>query len=126
MSEQIIAEYFDTMNAEKWELFTRLWTEDALVTAVGTRQRRGPAEITAFYSGLFTPWATHLDTPTKAFGSSDGAAAVTVTFTGRTHRGLDVAFDAVDIFEFRDDRICRLTNYYDLVLVRRLLETEPG
>jgi uncharacterized protein len=118
--------YFATMNGEQWPEFATLWTDDALLTPVGARPRTGPEEITAFYSGLFTAWRTHLDQPTKSHVAQDGAIATAVTFAGLTARGLEVSFDAVDLFEFRDGRISRLANYYDLLLVRRLLATEPS
>jgi ketosteroid isomerase-like protein len=118
--------YFATMNGEQWPEFATLWTDDALVTPVGTRPRTGPAEITAFYSGLFTAWRKHWDQPTKSHVAQDGSVATAVTFTGTTTRGLEVSFNAVDLFEFRDGRISALANYYDLLHVRKLLATEPS
>jgi ketosteroid isomerase-like protein len=124
-NQHTVDRYFATMNGEQWDEFATLWTDDALLTAVGARPRRGPAEITAFYSGLFTPWQTHWDQPTRTHVADDGSIATAVTFSGRTTRGLDVSFDAVDLFEFRDGLISRLTNFYDLLHVRRLLAITP-
>jgi ketosteroid isomerase-like protein len=125
-NEKTVERYFATMNAEEWEEFSSLWTEDALLTPVGARPRTGPGEITAFYSGLFTPWETHWDQPTKEFTAHDGSIASAVTFTGKTTFGLEVSFDAVDLFEFRDGKICKLANYYDLLYVRGLLATKSS
>ncbi|HVW33215.1 MAG TPA: nuclear transport factor 2 family protein [Acidimicrobiia bacterium] len=120
----VIAAYFAAVNQEDWGRLAALWCADAEFRAVGTRPRHGPADIVAFFEGLFTPWATHVDTPTRVLecGSS---AAVEVRFTGTTRAGLDVAFDAVDIFDLRDGRIGRLSNWYDIALVRRLLAASP-
>ena len=120
-NRDVVDSYFETMNAERWDDFAAVWTDDALVTPVGTRPRRGPAEIVEFYQGLFKAWATHWDQPKRHLSGEDGSLAVTVTFTGRSQAGRDISFDAVDIFDFRDGRICNLQNYYDLLLVRRLL-----
>lgn len=125
-NQHTVDRYFATMNGEEWEEFTTLWTDGALLTPVGARPRRGPAEITAFYQGLFTPWLSHWDQPTRTHVADDGSIATAVTFSGRTSRGLDVAFDAVDLFEFEDGRISRLANFYDLPHVRRLLEQDPS
>jgi ketosteroid isomerase-like protein len=125
-NEHTVERYFATMNGEEWEEFSTLWTDDALLTPVGARPRTGPTEITAFYSGLFAPWETHWDQPTKAFSAEDGSLASAVTFTGKTTLGLEVSFDAVDLFEFRDEKICKLANYYDLLHVRQLLATAPS
>jgi ketosteroid isomerase-like protein len=122
----VVNRYFETMNAERWEEFAAVWTDDAVVVPVGTRPRRGPGEIVAFYSGLFKAWSTHWDQPVRFLTSADGWIAATVTFTGRSQRGRDISFDAVDVFEFREGRICALQNYYDLLLVRSLLAEEPA
>jgi len=125
-NEQTVERYFATMNAEEWDEFSTLWTDDALLTPVGARPRIGPKDITDFYSGLFGAWQTHWDQPTKAFTADDGSIGSAVTFTGRTTRGLEVSFDAVDLFEFRAEKISKLANYYDLLHVRQLLATDPS
>jgi ketosteroid isomerase-like protein len=125
-NQHTVDRYFATMNGEEWAEFVTLWTDGALLTPVGARPRRGPAEITAFYQGLFTPWLSHWDQPTRTHRADDGSIATAVTFSGRTGRGLDVAFDAVDLFEFDGGRISRLANFYDLLHVRRLLGQDPS
>jgi ketosteroid isomerase-like protein len=124
-NEETVERYFATMNGEEWDEFSTLWTDDALLTPVGARPRTGPVDITSFYAGLFGAWLTHWDQPTKAFTAGDGSIGSAVTFTGKTTKGLDVSFDAVDLFEFQNGRISKLANYYDLLHVRELLATEP-
>ena len=124
-NRDVVNRYFATMNAEQWEEFAAVWTDDAVVVPVGTRPRHGPDEIVTFYSGLFKAWSTHWDQPTRFLTGEDGSIAVTVTFTGRGHGGREISFDAVDVFDFRDGRISALQNYYDLLLVRSLLVEDP-
>jgi ketosteroid isomerase-like protein len=51
-----------------------------------------------------------------------GAAAIDVRFDGKTHDGRHVSFEAVDLFDIADGRIARIRSFYDLLLVRSLLE----
>jgi ketosteroid isomerase-like protein len=117
----VIAGYFAAINGERWDALRRLWTEDAEVRAVGARPRHGPDDIVDYFAGgLFGAWKVHVDTPTRALPSGD-AVTVEVRFDGETHDGRRLSFDAVDVFDLCDGRIARLTNWYDLVRVRRML-----
>jgi ketosteroid isomerase-like protein len=44
-----------------------------------------------------------------------------VTFTGTTGDGRTVTFDAVDVFDLRDGRIRRLSNWYDVAYARKMI-----
>lgn len=116
----LITRYFACLNEERWGELEQLWTEEARYVAVGTRPRQGPREIVDFCRGLFEPWQTHQDEPSRVLlcGST---ATVEVTFTGTTPEGRTITFDAVDVIDFRDGRIQRLSNWYDLVYVRKQL-----
>lgn len=116
-----IRRYFDLMNAEEWDRFGDVWTPDATVVAVGAPPRHGRDEILDHYRRLFRAWDHHLDSPTRVLPCGQ-AVTVEVHFEGTTADGRTLGFDAVDIFDLADDgRIARLTNWYDLVMVRRLL-----
>jgi len=121
----LIDRYFAHINAEDWPAFAQLWDDWSELRAVGSRPRQGAAEIETFYRGLFTPWREHSDVPTRVLPSGD-AVAVEVHFDGTTQDGRDLAFDAVDVFDLEDGRIRKLSTWYDLVLVRRLLEVGAG
>lgn len=116
----LIDRYFTSINAENWPHFAQLWAPDAELRAVGTRPRRGASEIEDFYRGLFSPWQRHRDEATRVLPSGD-AVTVEVRFDGETHDGRTLSFDAVDVFDIDAGRIRRLSTWYDLVLVRRLL-----
>lgn len=119
----LIDRYFACINAEDWDGFARLWDDRSELQAVGTRPRQGVAEITAFYRGLFKPWRQHRDLPVRVLPSGD-SVTVEVHFDGTAHDGRAVAFDAVDVFDLEHDHIRKLSTWYDLVLVRNLLD--PG
>jgi ketosteroid isomerase-like protein len=89
--------------------------------AVGARPRKGPDEIVALFQRLFVPWAEHDDQPTR-FITQGNTTAVEVLFRGKTQDGREVEFTAVDVIDAEDGRIKQLTNWYDIALVRSLLE----
>jgi ketosteroid isomerase-like protein len=119
-NEATVRSYFVCLDTEDWDTMRTLWTEDCELRAVGARPRHGLDEMIGYFSGLFSPWPTHQDKPTRFIAQGD-AIAVNVTFTGVTPDGRDVTFDAVDVFDLRDGKICTLTNWYDIAYARRVL-----
>jgi ketosteroid isomerase-like protein len=112
--------YFDALNGEDWALLRSLWADDAELRAVGARPRRGRGEIMGYYDGLFDPWAAHEDRPTRIVVAED-IVVVEITFTGTTHGGRELSFDAVDVFELAGEAVSKLSIWYDLVWVRKQL-----
>ena len=99
-----------------------LWNEDGCVRAVGARPRNDLDGIIAYFTKIFEPWAVHEDSPVRFLVSEpDQTVVVEVVFTGTTRDQREVRFDAVDIFDFADGRISRLTNWYDIDFARRSL-----
>lgn len=123
MTHDVIDRYFHLMNNEQWDEFADLWADDAVLIAVGVPPRHGRDEIVAHYGRLFRAFTEHLDTPTRVLECGD-AVTVEVRFDGTTPDGRTVSFDAVDVFDVSDGRIVRLSNWYDLVHVRRMLSAE--
>jgi uncharacterized protein (TIGR02246 family) len=115
-----IRAYFDALNAEDWPRMAALWADHAELRAVGARPRRGREQIMSYFTPLFEPWARHRDTPTRFIGDGD-AVVVEVEFTGTTHDGRELSFDAVDVFDLAGGAIARLTTWYDLAWVRKQL-----
>ena len=112
--------YFALINEERWHDLRDIWTDDAVVIAVGAPPRNGKDEIVDHYSRLFRAFSVHRDIPTRVLPCGD-AVTVEVRFEGRTLHDRPVTFEAVDVFDLRDGKICRLTNWYDLVFVRKVL-----
>jgi ketosteroid isomerase-like protein len=112
--------YFDCLDAEDWVGMREIWTDDGELRAVGARPRSGIDDVIGYFSKLFTPWAEHRDAPTRVIVSGDTVVAE-VTFTGTTRDGRTVSFDAVDVFDTRDGRIRRLSNWYDIAYARKVI-----
>lgn len=112
--------YFEALNAEDWDRLSAVWADDAELAAVGSRPRRGRAEVMAYFDGLFDPWLEHVDRPTRIIAADD-TVVVEVEFSGVTRSGKKVTFDAVDIFDLGWGEIVKLATWYDLSWVRKQL-----
>jgi ketosteroid isomerase-like protein len=126
MSEQeqaaTIAAYFESLNAEDWSRLRSLWHLEGELRAVGARRRDGREDVMSLFEKLFNPWTVHCDKPVRVVQSGT-SATVEVEFTGTTPDGNSVLFEAVDVFDFEDGLIRRLSNWYDIDYARRALES---
>lgn len=119
-AERTIYAYFECLDTEDWERMRTLWTDDCEVRAVGARKRHGVEEALGLFKNMFVPWAAHRDQPTRVV-LADATAMVEVTFSGTTRDGREVSFEAVDVFDLRNDKIHRLSNWYDIAYARKVL-----
>ena len=121
---EAIRRYFDGLNNENWDDFNGIWTEDAELIGVGARPRSGKEDVLTYYSTVLVPYPVHYDDPYAIHVAGD-IVTVEIHFTGETHEGVPVEFEAVDVFTMRDGMICRLTTWYDIDAVRKAA-TRPG
>jgi ketosteroid isomerase-like protein len=124
-NDEVVRRYFYCLDHEDWDQMRELWHSDGTLRAVGARPREGIEEVMDLFSKLFVPWPRHRDAPTRILDAGD-AVTVEVTFTGTTPDGREVRFDAVDIFDLRDGRIQRMTNWYDTAYARKMLTVPAG
>jgi len=117
---ELVAAYFERLNADRLDELLDLFHDDAEVVAPGGPPRRGRAEIAAYLRRALAPYPEHRDAPGRVLVDGE-AAAIEIRFTGRLANGAGVAFDAVDVIDVRDGRIARLTSWYDSHAVRRAL-----
>jgi ketosteroid isomerase-like protein len=111
--EQIIASYFERVNADDIEGIAALFTGDATVRAPGFPELQGRAEIAQYYKRLLAPFAKHVDIPTRTI-KQGSIAAVDVDFHATLANGGKTAFQALDVFEVHaDGLIQRLVTWYD-------------
>lgn len=114
--------YFDVVNSESWEELGTIFTEDAELRAMGTKPRHGLAEIRDYYERAFAPYPRHTDRATRLIRSGDTVVAE-IHFDGVTDSGVELSFDAVDVFDLAaDGRIAKLSSWYDSAWVRKQLE----
>jgi ketosteroid isomerase-like protein len=115
---QTIDAYFDCINHERWDRLAELFSADAELRAVGARPRMGRDDIGTYFREALGPYPEHRDEPTRIIPAGQ-TVTVEIHFEGRLANGRPLAFDAVDVFDFRGDRIQRLTSWYDSAQVRR-------
>lgn len=119
---EAIAAYFASINGEDWDRLAGLFREDAELRAPGTRPRVGGEAVAGYYSDALRPYPVHRDEPTRELYAGD-TVTVEIHFEGELANGRPMSFDAVDVFDFRDGRIARLTSWYDSQrVVAELLE----
>jgi ketosteroid isomerase-like protein len=115
---QTIDAYFECINHELWDRLAQLFSADAELRAVGARPRTGRDDIGTYFREALGPYPEHRDEPTRIIPAGQ-TVTVEIHFEGRLGNGHPLAFDAVDVFDFRGDRIQRLTSWYDSAQVRR-------
>jgi ketosteroid isomerase-like protein len=118
----IVLRYFRCLDTEDWEGMAEVWHQDGVLRAVGARPRDGRDAVVGYFSKLFTPWIAHEDKPTRLVVSErDQTVLAEVTFTGTTEDGREVRFEAIDVFDFAEGGIAKLTNWYDIDYARKSL-----
>ncbi len=114
--------YFESINSEDWRRLAGLFHEQAELRAPGTRPRVGGEGVASYYRDALSPYPEHHDEPTRVIPAGS-TVTVEIHFEGRLANGRPMSFDAVDVFDFVDGRIHRLSSWYDSHRVRRdLLE----
>ncbi len=117
---RVVSDYFDAVNAEDWDKLRAVWADDAVVIATGARRRVGVEDVMSLYTKMFHPWPQHLDQPGRTFVSGS-TVTVEVHFTGTGADGRTAEFDAVDVIDIAGGKIARLTNWYDVAMVRSMI-----
>lgn len=118
---ETVATYFRSVDAEDLITLGSLFADGAVVMTAGAGERRGE-RILNFYENVFKKFPEHRDAPTRILEIGQTVVAE-IDFTGRTTSGIEVAFPAVDIFDLRDGKIVRLTQWVDTSALERKLAT---
>ena len=120
----VVRRYFDAVDAEDVDTLRHLLHPDVALTACGSRPRRGSEAVIDLFGRIFERFPVHSDRPTRLI--CDGNTVVAeIHFEGRSATGVDVSFEAVDVFDIVDGRIVRLTQWLDSARLERQLRS-PG
>ena len=123
---QVVLRYFTCLDTENWPQMVELWASAGRLRAVGARPRDGRDEVIQYFAKLFDPWPAHRDHPERLIIAPEEETVVAeVTFIGTTPDGREVRFEAIDVFDFADGLIAKMTNWYDIDYARRSL-TAPA
>ena len=120
-----VAAYFKAVNTQDWDALAAVFTADAEIHPVGSRTRRGRDDVLAYYPTVLAGFADHEDIVHRAHVAGEVVTAE-IRFTGRTHEGASVSFDAVDVFDLDGDRIRRISLWYDTADVFRQVGEAPA
>lgn len=110
--------YFASINDEDWDGLAALFHPEAQLRAPGIGAVGGGEGVAGYYQAALAPYPEHRDEPTRIL-LCDSTATVEIHFDGRLANGRPLSFDAVDVFDFRDGLIHRLSSWYDSHQVRR-------
>ena len=113
--------YFTALNTEDWELMASVLHPELDLIPSGSRPRIGADKAIAMFQKIFERFPVHQDNPTR-FICDGNTVVVEITFNGATTDGTEVSFDAVDIFDVEDGRICRLSQWFDTAALAARLE----
>ena len=122
----VVERYFAAVDAEDFDVLREVLHPDVSLTACGSRPRQGPEAVIALFRVIFERFPVHSDRPTRLIRDGDTVVAE-IHFEGRSATGVDITFEAVDVFDIRDGRIVRLTQWLDSAhLERQLRSAEPS
>ena len=119
-SLETIQSYFTALNTEDWELMATVLDPELDLVPSGSRPRTGSDKAIAMFQKIFERFPVHQDNPTR-FICDGSTVVVEITFNGATADGRELSFDAVDIFDVRDGRICRLSQWFDTAALAAML-----
>ena len=118
---ETVKDYFTALNTEDWELMASVLDPELDLVPSGSRPRTGSDKAIAMFQKIFERFPVHQDNPTR-FICDNSTVVVEITFKGATQDGREFSFDAVDIFDVRGGRICRLSQWFDTAALAAMLQ----
>lgn len=117
---EVVNRYFDAVDAEDWDTLGKVLHPEVKLTACGSRPRTGSSAVLSMFAKIFQRFPVHSDRPVRLIVEGSTVAAE-IRFEGVSATGVEVAFDAVDVFDIVDGRIVRLTQWLDSADLQRRL-----
>ncbi len=122
----VIETYFRAVNTRDWDAMATALAEDVVLRPVGVPPVRGRDAALAYYPDVLAKFEQAHDEVVRVAVAGD-VVTVEIVFTGRTHDGAPVSFDAVDVFDLdAEGRIHRLSLWYDTRGVIRQIRAVPS
>lgn len=118
---ETVKDYFTALNTEDWALMASVLDPELDLVPSGSRPRTGSDKAIAMFQKIFERFPVHQDNPTR-FICDNSTVVVEITFNGATQDGRELSFDAVDIFDVRDGRICGLSQWFDTAALAATLQ----
>ena len=118
----VVRSYFDAVDAEDFDTLRRVLHPDVALTACGSRPRQGAEAALDLFRAIFERFPVHSDRPTRLI-CDGGTVVAEIHFEGRSATGVDITFEAVDVFDIVDGRIVRLTQWLDSAHLERQLRS---
>ena len=120
----VVRRYFDAVDAEDFDTLRQVLHPEVALTACGSGPRQGAEAVIDLFAKIFERFPVHSDRPARLICDGDTVVAE-IHFEGRSATGVDVTFEAVDVFDIVDGRIVRLTQWLDSAHLERQLRS-PG
>lgn len=118
----VVEHYFAAVNSEDFDTLRRVLHPEIELTACMSRPRQGLESVIRFFRAVFERYPVHSDIPTRLICDADAVVA-DIHFEGRTDTGIDITFEAVDVFDLTDGRIRRLSQWFDSADLQRQLRS---
>lgn len=118
----VVEGYFAAINADAFADLEKVFAEDVEIHTVGASPVVGRAAAVAHFPTVLAAYAEHHDHVTRWIEAPD-AIVTEIHFEGRLRDGRAIVFEALDVFDLREDRITKVTTWYDTRDLRR--QTAP-
>lgn len=118
----VVESYFAAVDAEDFEELRAVLHPDIELTACMARPRQGLESALEFFAAVFARFPVHSDAPVRLICEGDTVVA-DIHFEGRSATGIDITFEAVDVFDVADGRIRRLSQWFDSADLARQLRS---
>lgn len=122
---EVVNRYFDAVDAEDWDTLGEVLHPEVELTACGSGHRSGAPAVLKMFKKIFQHFPVHSDRPTR-FVVEGNTVVAEIHFEGKSATGVEVAFDAVDVFDIAHGRIVRLTQWLDSADLQRRLTGGAG
>lgn len=118
----VVDRYFRAINTPDFDLLASVFDEAIDFRPPGAPPRDNRDSALRFFRRVFDRFPEHEDIPTRFIDAGD-TIVVEITFRGRSATGIEVEFDAVDVFDVAGGKIVKLTQWFDSAALERKMNS---